>query len=348
MESSLPSRPFVRVLCLAALLAVAAATAAHAADPVAEMAGFSVFDKIDPAQLAKSDVKTAHGLPMNNPRFVSVQSCYVAPGSPTQQIAAMRDWSPTRHPELKVYLHNDLSGGATASSFSRLGSVPDNGPVRALIAATQNPSSDLQISKEEAKKLPVGTAGAGLLPPPVAKFWSEILSSRAHAFSSGGAASQPPYDYTGQPIRPGDELRGLLGQQEKIRRQFSGLIDGTGIGRGAGSLNPEMYWELLEVEDQGVLTLGASYSKPGPNGSMQAADTLFYASGGYYVGLTLYQLWPIDIAGKPSTLVWRGDMVSAASIAGLHGIERVASESLMMKDISRAVTFFRRDTSGGR
>ena len=336
--------------CRIAALTVFALTASRgfAADPAAEMASFSAFDKVDLALLAKSDLKTAHGVATSNPRFASVQSCYVAPGSPAQHLAAMRDWSPTRHSELKVYLHNDLSAGATAASFAKLGSAPDNSDVRALAAATQKPSPELQISREEAKKLPTGAAGGGAFPTPVAGFWAELLAARARAFSSGGAGGQPSYDYSGKPIRPGDELRAMLAQQEKVRRQFSGLIESTGIGRGAGSLKPEMYWELLQVEDSAVLTLGASYSKAGPNGSYQAADTLYYASGGYYAGVTLSQLWPVEVGGKASTLVWRGDLISAASLAELHGIERIASESQMMKDISRAVTFFRRDTSGGR
>src|SRR5262245_56628192 len=60
------------------------------ADPVSELASFSIFDKVDLAQLAKSDVKTAHGPPMKNSRFLAVQSCYVAPGSPSQQMEALR------------------------------------------------------------------------------------------------------------------------------------------------------------------------------------------------------------------------------------------------------------------
>lgn len=347
METKLP-RPFVLRAAVLACIISGFSSVAQAADPLAEMAGFSVFDKIDLAQLAKTDVKSAHGVPMSNPRFASVQGCYIAPGAPAQQVAAMRDWSPTRHPELKVFLHNDLPGGATAANFSRLSGAPDNAAVRAFVAATTKPESDLQISREEAKKLPVGATGAGAIPGAVASFWTEILGARARAFSNGGAGAQVPYDYTGQPIRPGEELRGLLGQQEKIRRQFSGLIESTGIGRGAGSLKPEMYWELLQVEESAVLTLGAFYSKPGPNGSMQAADALYYASGGYYAGLTLYQLWPIEVGGRASTLVWRGDLISSGALAGLHGIEKVASESQMMRDISRAVTFFRRDTAGGR
>src|SRR4029453_11542877 len=81
--------------------------AAHA-DAISERASFSIFDKVDLAHLAKSDVKTAHGPPMKNSRFLAVQSCYVAPGSPAQQIEALRRWNPAQHRELKVFLHSDL------------------------------------------------------------------------------------------------------------------------------------------------------------------------------------------------------------------------------------------------
>ena len=64
-------------------------------------------------------------------------------------------------------------------------------------------------------------------------------------------------------IRASDEVNGLLREQGKIRQQFSGLLGATGIGRGAGSLPAELYWELLDVDDQGVVTLGASYSRGG-------------------------------------------------------------------------------------
>src|SRR5438270_4214950 len=118
------------------LMLLARSTIARA-DPVHQLDAFSIFDKIDLAQLAKSDVKTAHGSPMSNPRFLAVQSCYVAPGSPAQQIEALRRWDPTRHRELKVFLHSDLPSNPTAASFEKLKNAPDNGPVRLLVAATQ-------------------------------------------------------------------------------------------------------------------------------------------------------------------------------------------------------------------
>ena len=332
------------LLFLVSLLG-AALTIARA-DPVSELASFSIFDKVDLAQLARSDVKTAHGAPMRNPRFLAVQSCYVAPGSPAQQMEALRRWDPTRHRELKVFLHSDLPSNPSPANFEKLKNAPSNASVRSFVATTQKLSSDLQISKDEAKKFSPGTGGGGAIPAPVAAFWADALTARTKTFVSGGMSAQPPYDHAGPSIRASDEVNGLLREQEKIRRQFSGFLGATGIGRGAGSLRPELYWELLDANDQGVVTLGASYSSGGAAGTYQAADVLYYASGGYYVALTLYQLWPVTVEGKPSTLVWRGDMISSAELGSLHGVERLGSESVMMKNITKAVTAFRRETGG--
>jgi len=130
----------------------------------------------------------------------------------------------------------------------------------------------------------------------------------------------------------------LLRTNDKIRSRFSGVLDGKSEG----------FWELLTADELGVLTLGASLRRSGANGTFQAADALYYASGGYYAGLTLYQLWPVEVGGRPATLVWRGDLISSATIASLHGIERVASESALMRDISKATSLFRRDTGAVR
>jgi hypothetical protein len=327
---------------LALLFLLVVSALAQAAEPTAELAAFSIFDNVDLADLAKSDAKTGHGAPMNNPHFLSVQSCYVAAGSPAQQLEALHSWDPTRHRELKVFLHSDIPANPSPAAFASLRKAPDNSAIHALVAATQK-GSDLQLSREEAKKFSGDKGGDSTMPDSVASFWSDILSGRARSFSSGGTAAQPPYNANGDAIRPSEELNGLLKEQDKVRKQFSGFLGQTGIGRGGGSLKPDLYWELLDVDDQGVVTLGASYSRA-EGGVYQAADVLYYASGGYYVALTLYQMWPVTVGGKASTLVWRGDMISAASLAELHGVERLASESAMMKDISKAIAFFRRDT----
>ena len=323
------------------LLTGAAASIMRAADPVSELASFSIFDKVDLAQLAKSDAKTLHGPPMDG-RYLSVQTCYVMPGAPARQLGALRQWNPTKYRELKVFLHGDLPSSPGPANFSKLKSAPNNGPVNALVSATQKPSRELQISRDEAKKLSGASGGGGTMPDSVVTFWSELLANRAKLFVSGGTPAQPSYDHSAN-IRPNDEVKSLLKRQGKIQHQFADFLGNTAIGRAPGSLSPELYWELLDVDDQGVLTLGASYSRGSE--TIQAADVLYYASGGYYVALTIHQMWPVNVEGKASTLVWRGDMISSASLESLHGVERLASEGQMVKDISKAIAIFRRETS---
>src|SRR6266566_2696989 len=177
-------RANVRVALPLALLLAASAIAY--ADAVSELGSFSIFDKVDLAQLAKSDVKTAHGPPMKNSRFLAVQSCYVAPGSPAQQMEALRRWNPTTHRELKVFLHTDLSSSPSLANFEKLKNAPDNSPVRSFVAATQKLSPDLQVSKDEARKFSAGGGGGGTMPAPVAAFWADVLTSRVKSFVSGG------------------------------------------------------------------------------------------------------------------------------------------------------------------
>ena len=311
------------------------------ADPLSELSSFSIFDKIDLAQLAKSDAKTAHGAPMSNPRFLSVQSVYVMPGSPTQHLEALRTWNPTAHREPKVFLHGDIPASPTESAFAKIKSAPENGPVRALVNATAKMGNDLQLSREEAAKWKGGNAA---LSAAGGDFWMGVLAGRARAFSGGGTSAMPAYNHAGPAVRVGDELNGLLREQPKIRKQFAGVLEGSGIGRGAGSIKPDLYWELLNADDVAVATLGAFYSR-NAGGNVQAADTFYYASGGYYTTLTLHQMWPVDVNGKPHTLVWRGDMVSSASLADLHGVEKLGSESAMMKDIAKSIALFRRESA---
>ncbi len=327
------SIPLLRILCLTFLFPVAVL----AADPVAELAKFSVFGTVNLPELAKGEIKTAQGTSMSTGRFLSVQSCFVVPKPPAQVIAAMRRLDPTAHRELKVFLHSDLPAAPTVADFSKLNNPPHNSAVEMLTAATQKMSKDLQISRAEAQKYSAGQ--------PVFAFWSDLLAKRAQDFVAGGAAAEAPYDYGSGSIQPGREFAELIRQQGNVSRKFRGFLSKTGLFEGKGSLKPDLYWELLQAEDSGVVTLGATYSQPTSDGSTQVADGLYYASGGYYISLTLYQFWPVTIDGRASTLAWRGNFISAQSVGDLHGIGRLGAESTMKKDILRAVAIFRRDVS---
>src|SRR5437667_2179851 len=182
-------RGLVALAGVLSLLSIAGLRSARA-DPVSELASFSIFDKVDLAQLAKSDVKTAHGPPMKNSRFLAVQSCYVAPGSPAQQMEALRRWNPAKYRELKVFLHSDLPSNPGPTSFERLKDAPGNASVRSFVAATQKLSPELQISKDEAKRFSAATgAGGGVVSPGVVAFWTDVLTGRTKSFVSGGMAA---------------------------------------------------------------------------------------------------------------------------------------------------------------
>ena len=80
-------KPLRRLVLL--LVVIGLPTASRAADPISEMAQFSVFGKVDLAQLAKGEIKTATGEPMSTARYLSVQSCFIVPKPPAQVVAAM-------------------------------------------------------------------------------------------------------------------------------------------------------------------------------------------------------------------------------------------------------------------
>ena len=62
----------------------------------------------------------------------------------------------------------------------------------------------------------------------------------------------------------------------------------------------------------------------------------------FLCGIILQQLWPVQVEGRASTLVWRGDMISSAAVGSLRGIERIAAESTMIKDVP-VIALFRRE-----
>jgi hypothetical protein len=327
------SIPLLRSLGLTILFPVAVL----AADPVAELAKFSVFGTVSLPQLAKGEIKTGQGTALSTGRFLSVESCFVVPNPPTKVMAAMRQFDPTAHRDLKVYIHSGLAATPSVADFSKLNNPPNNSAVETLTAATRKMSTDLQISRVEAQRYSASQ--------PVFSFWSDLLAKRAQDFVAGGTAREAPYDYSKGSIQPAREFAELIRQQGNVSRQFGGFLGKTGLFGGKGSLKPDLYWEMLQAEDSGVLTLGATYTQPTSGGGFQIADGLYYASGGYYVSLTLSQLWPVTIDGRVSTLVWRGNFISARSVGDLHGIGRLGAESAMKREILRAVTIFQRDAS---
>ena len=322
------------------------------ADPAAELAAFSTFKEVNIEKLANGPAMVARGTSMSFPRGLAVESCYVVRKPLAKAAEFHLQWSPLKHQELKIYLHTDFTGRPALGEFQKIASAPSNAPVKAFVAATEKLSSggsDLQLSGAEAKAF--GSEGAsgssgGAIPGPVAGFWSNILFQRAQAFLSGGLGKLPPYETLGEAVRPMDEAARLLKETPRLRGHFSGLIDATPLAGGKGSLTPATYWEMIDVEGEAEVALDALYYRPGAD-TWEAVDVGYYASGGYYVFLTFYQMWPVKAGGQEATLVWRGDVISAPHLATLHGMERMGSSTAMMRETKKSIDCFLKDAGKG-
>ncbi|MEA3211029.1 MAG: hypothetical protein QOE70_4086 [Chthoniobacter sp.] len=332
-------------------LAAAWSCALHA-EPVAELSAFSVFKNVDVNKLADGKAMMARGPTMNFARGLAIESCYVVRKPLAKTLDLHLRWNPLRHPELKVFLHGDLSTKPAPDEFRKLGGAPANSAVKSFVAATQKiegGATELQMSLAEAKafnKEAAGPAG-GSIPAAVSAFWINLLQQRASTFLANGLGRLPPYETTGEAVRPGDEIARLLKEAGKVRGQFTAIIDATPLGGGKGSLTPKPYWELFDVEGQAAACLGAVYSRPA-GAAVQMVDAQYYCSKGFYALVSLYQLWPITVAGQDATLVWRGDLISAHELGELRGVERMGSGSAMMRATQKAIDSLQRDAADAK
>ncbi|MEO6741032.1 MAG: hypothetical protein ABIP20_12320 [Chthoniobacteraceae bacterium] len=317
------------------------------ADPVAEITSFSVFKEVDMKKLAKGDVIAASGPTMKFARGLEVESLFVVPMTVAKANDAQQKWDGTRHSELKVYQHMDLPRRPSAQDFQRIASAPNNSSVSKFAAATEklNPERpELQMSAAEAKGAGRFESGGKGMPAGVAAFWSGLLHSRASAFLSGGLAGQPAYFGRGGSVRPAGEAAALLSECPSIRKQFSAL---AGMMTGGGGGSPSLYYELFDVEGRAALSLGATYTHT-LGESIQSGTVQFYSSDGFYVLLSFAQMWPVQIDGKPATLVWRGDMLASSQLGELHGIERSGSSVAMRKELQKNIIAMVKDISSQR
>src|SRR6201993_5443087 len=267
------------------------------ADPVGELRSQSALKDVDLAKLSRGDVP-ATGAPVGRlERGVSVQSAYVIRAPVRSTISLIQQWNPTRHPQLGIFLQSDLPASAGPQNFHSLASAPPNSSVRAFVQASERlpgDSSKLQLSSAEVKQYSGGTSGGGGVPAPVVAFWSQILSQRVKDFASGGLGAEPPYQ---NGVSPASEVARLIDNSGNARSHFSPIISG---GRGS----PSFSWQLFDANGQAAVSLSAFYAKPAGDG-YQTLDLGFYSSGGYYVVVTLQQLWPVKVDGRDATLVWR-------------------------------------------
>ncbi len=329
------------------LMFAAAAIPHLMADPVSEITSFSNFKEVDLKKLAKGDVVSASGPTMRFARGLEVESLFIVPLPVAKASELQQRWNGMRHSELKIYQHVDLPRRPSPQDFQRIASAPQNSSVSKFIAATEklNPERpELQMSAAEAKGAAKIEGGArGAMSPSISAFWVNLLHGRASAFAQGGLAAQPAYATRSGAIRPADEAAALLRERPALRKQFSAL---TGMMTGGGG-SPSLYYDMFDVEGRAAVALGATYSRSAGE-SAQSGTVQFYSSDGYFVMLTISQMWPMQVDGKAVTLVWRSDLLSSSQLGELRGIERSGASVAMRKEIQKNIAAMVRDISSQR
>ena len=331
------------------VLGMATLVAAPARADINSDLAFTAFagTAVDLNALASGTILQARGPIMTFSRGITSQSLFVVDAAPADVAAKLTRWSPSRHPELKVWLHQPLPPNPTPADFANLASLPNNSSVQFQIDSTAklNPGNpSLQVSKEEAQWI-ASTAAQEKDPRQLfAKAWGQILAGRINDFLSGKAAADHDMSSEGE-VHPLSDVKSLLHSDVKVYGQYQRLLNQTpakALASGnAVRLNPaNLYFEVFDVEGFAAVGTGAIYQAP--NGSaIQSADIEYYANYGVYATVELEQIWPITANGKNETLVWREDLVSAPNIAYLHGTERLASSMVMLQETKDGVQAFK-------
>jgi len=328
------------------------AVSATAQGPVETVKNFSDFAQIDLSQLPGGDVLVARDALMNFPNGISGQTCFAVPQPAEDTAKRLQTWDPSLHSDLKVYAFRPLHVPCELTDFQQLDFGSGQYPVRWLLDKTLASSaakSELNLTRDEVNEL-AACVQKRRDPQAVGRCWANLLFARASKFQQQGSVGVLPYQMNGETVSPAVQLHAILLEQARVAGEFAPFLKKIGLlGNEAAttSLAPFYYWTFFDADHHGTLSLGAVYLLA-VGDHYQLADFEYYVSGNYYTSLTLYEVWPIQVGGKPGALVWRGDYFAAPTLAFTKGTERIAYGALMMQDIKREIRCFRDDLKARR
>ncbi len=324
--------------------AVTGISPALADDPLESLKKFSDFQKVDEKRLLAGEILSQRGPLMNFPNGISSQLCFFVPIAPEEIFKRLQAWDPTRCTSLKVYASGGLKIPCEPKEFKKLHLDHSERPVKWLVEKTLAAASgkpELNLNRSEAHELSV-CVKKDPSPSSVSACWADILFKRATAFQLKGIDGILPYETAEETFSPAVQIRLLLQEQPKITRQFSPILQKTGLlkdGSGISSLQPVLNWSLFEANHHATLNLGAVYQLD-VGDHYQMLDIDYYASSTYYSSATLYGIWPIRNGKQTGSLVWRGDFLAAPMLKYTKGIERIAFGVIMIQEIKKVISCF--------
>ena len=334
------------------LCAIGASIAsAQTPGPIEAIKSFSDFQQVDVNRLLAGDILVQRGSLMSFPNGISGQTCFAVPLSAEETAKRLQTWDPLPHRELKVYAFHSLHAPCEAADFAGLNFKSSEHSIRWLLdktMATTASKSELNLAKSEAGQL-------GSCPDKrsdqrkLAECWVRVLLDRATAFQQKGLAGVLPYEAAGYTASPADQLRKMVSEQLPIAHEFFPLLKQIGLmgDEATPQIAPFYYWTLFDADHHGTISLGGVYLLA-VGDHYQLADVQYYVNANYFTSITLYEVWPIESAGKPAALVWRADYFAAPMLAFTKGTERIAYGALMMQDIKKEIRYFEEDVKEKR
>ena len=330
---------------------LAAASVATASDPLDDVKSFSDFATADLGRVLEGDVLGARGSLMNFPNGLSAQTCFVTPKAAGETARRLQGWDPLPHEALKVLAYQAVRAPCAAADFQTLSLKSSQSAIRWLLGktlATTADKSDLNLTRAEAHQL-ARCAKSNADPQDVSACWAELLRERVAVFQRQGFDGLLPYETNGTTVSPATQLREMLRDQPAVARQFATLLRQSGLlgDQGAESLTPTLYWTLFEANHRATLSLGAIYLLP-QDDHYQLLDVQYYVSGKYYAAATLCEIWPIRVGETSGALVWRGDFVTAPTLAFIRGTDRIVYSAILLQEIKKVVRCFQDDLKAKR
>ena len=330
------------------LCAVSAIAAEEAA--LAQLKSFSCFEDVSWSALKGGEVQTQRGSLMKFRRGMTGESCYIVKATPAAVAHALQTFDPSGE-DSSVHFHSSIHNPIQDSDLAKLNLESSRYGVKRFVSKTMAvvpEQNDFFISKAEAAQIQKTVKAAGNPGKPAEaarRAWLEVLKARATEFDQTGLAKLSVYETGGSTVDPVADTKSLFAELPGISSEFEPLLAETGL-EGASTFRKEiaghLYSEVINYDIQATLELGAIFTRKLPDGRIQILDAIYFSSGIFYISMCLYELWPVQVDGKPATLVWRGDLLSTPTLEVTRGVERIAYGKVMMVEVRKSIESFRK------
>lgn len=312
------------------------------AGPVEEVKAISGFDEIEVEKLAEGDIKADQLRVDNLSRGIAAQACFLVNEDFATVSKRLEKWETSHVKPSAPFFHKDLTKG-DEETFSSL-NLSSNGPgVSWLVEKakdTKPNSSDLNLSLAEAARVSEIMGKGGSEAEQASRAWRWILAGRARGFLEKGMKGLAPLETTDETVQPSIEIDELISGIPEIKQHFGELLHQVLFSPGS-TKDQSFYWELMKGNEHANFNLGTiAYTREGE--SFKAVNCDYYISSETFVSCTVYQLWPLEVGGKPSTLVWRGEFASSPRLENAKGVERMAAKKIMLNDLRKEIGFFKK------